>query len=164
MKPIEVIELKRKHLLRFANQSGADGETHAVGSMDNWIPRPKGNELKVLLSVLDESGITIKPSSFDALALPADINIDFTDKSSVTNAISEIVFIEIKTANQKRVKEDFTGYFFALTESEIAASEALGKKHKVALFNKITGAILMTSVSEIVKRAKSTNWQVSVQL
>jgi len=164
LKPIEVIELKRKHLLRFSSQNGADGETHAVDSMDDWIPRPKGNELKVLLSVLEESGITIKPTSFDALALPKDIKIDFTSKESVTNSISEMVFIEIKTANQKRVKEDFTGYFFALTESEIAASEVLGDKHKVALFNKITGVILMTSVAEIVKRAKSTNWQVSVQL
>lgn len=59
---------------------------------------------------------------------------------------------------------DFSGFFFALTEGEIAASEALGIRHRVALFNKLTGNIKMTSVVEIVAAAKSTNWQLSVQL
>ncbi|GAB3836001.1 hypothetical protein GCM10028821_33690 [Hymenobacter jeollabukensis] len=75
-----------------------------------------------------------------------------------------MVFIEIKTANQARVKDDFSGFFFALTESEIAAAEALGTRHRVALFNNITGAALLTSVADIMARAKSSSWQVSVQL
>ena len=164
MKPIEVIKLKRKHLARFANEAGAAGEAHVVESMNDWIPRPKGEGLKVLLSALEESGISIKHSSFDAIAHSKAGKLDFTDYSAVKAAIPEMVFIEIKTANQERVKEDFTGFFFALTESEIAASEALGKRHKVALFNKRTGVIKMTTVPEIIARAKSTNWQVSVQL
>ena len=103
MKPVDVIALKRNHLARFVNQHGADGEISAVESMDNWVPRPKGKELKVLLSVLGESGITIKSTSFDALSLPKNTIIDFTDKEAVKKIISKIAFIEIKTANQKRV-------------------------------------------------------------
>ena len=164
MKPIEVIELKRKHLARFANQTGAEGEVNAVDSMNDWTPRPKGEGLKVLLSALEESGVSIKGSSFDAISHANAEKLDFTNLTAVKAAISEMVFIEIKTANQERVKEDFTGFFFALTESEIAASEALGERHKVALFNKKTGVIQMTTVPEIIGRAKSTNWQVSVQL
>lgn len=164
MKPIEVIELKRRHLARFANQTGAEGEAHLVGSMSAWAGRPKGNGLKVLLSSLEELGITIKRSSFDAISHPDAENLDFSNHDEVRAAIPEMVFIEIKTADQGRVKDDFTGFFFALTESEIAASEALGKQHKVALFNKRTGLIQMTSVPEIISRAKSTYWQVSVQL
>lgn len=164
MKPIEVIELKRKHLARFANQTGAEGEAHAVDSMNDWVPRPKGNELKILLSALKSSGVEIKHSSFDAISHPNAEQINFANPLEVEAAVNEMVFIEIKTANQERVKEDFSGFFFALTESEISASEVLHGRHKVALFNKRTGAIQMTTVPEIIARAKSANWQVSVQL
>ncbi|MEW8294038.1 MAG: hypothetical protein AB2715_05210 [Candidatus Thiodiazotropha sp.] len=164
MKPIEVIELKRRHLARFANESGAEGEVYAIESMNEWIPRPKGNELKILLSALKKSGIEIKRSSFDAISHPDAAHINFAMPSEVETALDEMVFIEIKTANQERVKDDFTGFFFALTESEIAASEILQERHKVALFNKRTGVIKMTTVPEIISCAKSTNWQVSVQL
>ena len=164
MKPIEVIDLKRKHLARFANQTGAEGEAYAVDSMNDWVPRPKGNELKILLAALKGSGIEIKRSSFDAISHPNADKINFNNQSEVEAAVNDMVFIEIKTSNQERVKEDFTGFFFALTESEIAASEALQNRHKVALFNKRTGLIQITTVAEIIARAKSTNWQVSVQL
>ena len=73
-------------------------------------------------------------------------------------------FVEIKSANQARVKPGFSGFFFALTESEIVAAEALGKRHLVALYNKLTGELCLTSVPEILARAKSSNWQLSVQL
>ena len=142
MKPIEVIELKREHLARLVNQSGATGEIFVLDEMANWVPRPKGKGLRVLLSALEETGISIKGSSFDAISLPHTNQFDFTDLDAVKSIISEMVFIEIKTANQDRVKEDFSGFFFALTESEIAASEALGHRHKVALYNKKTGNIL----------------------
>ena len=144
MKPIEVIELKKKHLARFANQRGAEGEVYAVDSMNDWTPRPKGKGLKVLLKALANSGVSIKSSSFDAISHPYADKIDFTNAATVEAFISDMVFIEIKTANQERVKEDFTGFFFALTESEIAASKALGARHKVALFNKKTGFILIS--------------------
>ena len=117
-----------------------------------------------LLSALRKNGISIKASSFDAIALPDSLTIDFQDPQSVAVALSEMIFVEIKTANQSRVKDDFSGFFFALTESEIAASEALGDQHRVLLYNRTTDARLLTSVPEIIARARSTTWQVSVQL
>lgn len=164
MKPIEVIEAKKKHLARLANQSGAAGEVSAIESIENWVPRPRGKGLKVLLAALEAEGIKIKPSSFDAISLPSMSVIEFENMESVIATLHDMVFIEIKTANQSRVKDDFTGFFFALTESEITAAEALGERHKVALFNKVSGAMQLTSVPEILSRVKSSTWQVSVQL
>jgi len=164
LKPIEVIEAKKQHLARLANQRGAAGEIGVLEEMINWVPRPRGLGSKVLLATLRETGVVIKWSSFDAVALPHAQAIDFTDPDAVRAALPEMVFIEIKTANQKRVRADFSGFFFALTESEIAASDALGSRHRVALYNKLTGDLMITSVPEIIARAKSTNWQVSVQL
>lgn len=116
------------------------------------------------MAVLKESGVVIKGSSFDAIALPAGRVVDFTDAAAVAESLPDMVFIEIKTANQERVRPDFSGFFFALTEGELLVSEVLGPRHRVMLLNKATGAMLLTSVPEILARARSTNWQVSVQL
>ena len=161
MTPLEVIAAKRAHLDRLANQGGAAGERQAVLASE-WVPRPKGLALRGLIDALAATGVHIKASSFDALALPPDL--DITDSKEVSARLSEITFIEIKTANQPRVRGGFEGFFFALTENEIAAADALGSRHRVALYNKISGEILLTSVPEIVARAKSSTWQFSVQL
>lgn len=162
MKPIDVIAAKRAHVARLANQGGAAGEQDVILAKDDWVPRPKGAALRVLLEALADTGISIRPSSFDALAIPR--AIDFSDRDLVRQLLPQIVFIEIKTANQARVQPGFTGFFFALTESEIAAAELLGARHRVALFNNLTGELLMSSVTDIIARTRSMTWQLSVQL
>lgn len=160
----ELVELRRGHLLRFANQNGAAGEATILADQSRYIPRPKGLPAKNLLAALREAGQTIKLSSFDAIALPPGVTVDLTNMDSIRQRLPSMDFIEIKTANQTRVKEDFTGFFFAFTEAELLAAEILGERHKVLLVNKATGGMLLTSVAEILARSKSQNWQVSVQL
>lgn len=162
MSPLEVITAKRAHLARLANEGGAAGEQQAILSMDQWIPRPRGPDLRMLLEELAATGIVIRASSFDALALPSPIDIG--DRTQVRASLAAITFVEIKTANQPRVQPGFRGFFFALTESEIAAADQLGPRHRVALFNKLTGEMLLTSVADILARTKSMNWQLSIQL
>jgi hypothetical protein len=162
MNAIELIRAKRVHLARLANQSGAAGESTVLASSASWVPRPKGVPLRLLLSELRDGGIEIKPSSFDAIA--AAEQVDFLSAESIRANLHKMIFIEIKTANQPRVRPGFNGFFFALTESEIAAADQLGDRHKVALFNRVTDELLITSIPEILKRSRSVTWQVSVQL
>ncbi|PTQ12105.1 hypothetical protein CLG96_05940 [Sphingomonas oleivorans] len=150
------------HLARLANQGGAAGEIEAIAAVADWIPRPKGLGLKVLLAELARAGVSIKPSSFDAIAVASEVN--FQSPESTRLALENMVFIEIKASNQERVKPGFEGFFFALTESEIAAADQLGSRHRVALFNRLSGELLLTSVPEILHRSKSMTWQLSVQL
>lgn len=161
-KPLDLIREKRSHLARLANQSGAAGELAALASMDHWTPRPKGSALRRLLDALASDGIYIKASSFDAMATP--VPLAFGDLDVLRTQLMQTVFIEIKTANQARVKAGFAGFFFALTEREILAAEQLGDRHRVALYNNLTGELLLTSIPEILERSRSTNWQVSIQL
>lgn len=160
----ELINLKRQHIKRFANKNGAAGEAQFLANTARYAPRPKGARLAKLLAALRETGITVKGSSFDAIALPGAESVDFDDVESIKRTLPRMTFIEIKTANQARVTSDFSGFFFAFTEGEIAASEQLGERHKVLLVNKVTGTVMMTSVRQVLSRAKSLNWQVSVQL
>lgn len=162
MTPLEVIAAKRTHLNRMANEGGAAGEQDMVLASDQWVPRPKGQALRILLSALEKVGKPIKASSFDAISVPA--GVDLSDYGQVSERLSEFVFIEIKSANQARVRPGFAGFFFALTENEIAAADVLGHQHRVVLYNKIAGEILITSVPELVARARSSTWQLSIQL
>ena len=162
MTPLELVLLKRAHAARLANSTGARGEALSLALNTDWQPRPKGKHLSMLLLSLRETGVDIKGSAFDALALPHPV--DFADLASIRMAVREIVFIEVKTANQDRVKPGFGGFFFALTENELRAAEQLGERHLVALYNMKTGELAMTSVPEILARSRSTTWQVSVQL
>lgn len=164
MTPLELVQSKREHAARFANRRGADGEQIALEEMQHWMPRPSGTGLKVLLNELRTTGKVIKSTSFDAVHIPGVANIDFSDAEAVRAALPEMTFIEIKSASQSRVKPGFAGFFFALTEGEIAAAEVLGSKHRVALYNKLTGELLLSSVQEVILRARSSNWQLSVQL
>jgi hypothetical protein len=160
----DIIQAKRQHLGRLANTKGAAGEVAAIDAHTQWIRRPKGKALKTLMTALQEQGVSIKASSFDAIALPSTIELDFNDLPSIRAALPDMVFVEIKTASQTRVKDDFSGFFFAVTENEIAASQALGERHRVLLYNRATGGHFLTSVPDVIARAKSTTWQVSVQL
>lgn len=162
MKPLDVIRSKRAHLARLANQSGATGEQTALMAMEHWVSRPKGEALRKLLFALAETGVVIKASSFDALAISEPL--DFDTPGRLVEQVAGITFIEIKTANQTRVRPGFDGFFFALTESEIAAADQLGPRHRVALYNNLTSELLLTSVPEIIARSRSMNWQLSVQL
>jgi len=164
MKPREMLEIRRAHISRFSNISGMDGESSAVDSRANWINRPSGTELKNIITALNRERIHIKKSCFDAIEILNCATINFLDVDDICNNILNMVFIEIKTSNQKRVKPDFSGFFFALTEAEIVAAELLGDRFRVALFNNITKVILLTTVTNIIKRSKSMNWQLSVQL
>lgn len=160
----EIIDLKRRHALRLANQNGAAGEVHVLAQMPSYVPRPKGKQLANLISALAETGINIRKASFDAISIPDGCSVDFSEMDSIRQLLPAMTFIEIKTANQARVKPDFSGFFFAFTEGELLAAELLGERHKVFLVNKTTGTVMLTSVPEILARSKSLNWQVSVQL
>jgi hypothetical protein len=162
--PLDLINLKREHVKRLANQKGAAGELEVLAANVHYVARPKGAALDTRMAALRERGAAIKRSSFDAIALPEGRVVDFADPAAVATSLPDMVFVEIKTANQKRVRPDFSGFFFALTAGELMASEVLGVRHRVILLNKATGTMLLTSVPEILARARSTNWQVSVQL
>ena len=164
MTPLELVASRRKHAARLANQRGAAGELIALEEMLHWMPRPSGMGLKILLDELRAAGKVIKSTSFDAIHIPGVVRFDFSQALAVRATLPAMTFIEIKSATQSRVKPGFAGFFFALTEGEIAAAEVLGSQHRVALYNKLTSELQLTSVQEIITRARSTNWQMSVQL
>jgi hypothetical protein len=149
--PLDLINLKREHVKWLANQKGAAGELEVLAANVHYVARPKGAALNILMAALRERGAVMKRSSFDAIALPEGRVVDFADPAAVATSLSDMVFVEIKTANQKRLR----------TPSIPPPS---AQKRIVRNPGEQTGTMLLTSVPEILARACSTNWQVSVQL
>jgi hypothetical protein len=164
MGAVDLLRLRREHVDRLAATSGAAGEIAAATVVLAWIPRPKGADLKRLIATLADEGIEIQGSAFDFIAVPEGVVVDLKQTDSIRAALPRLTFIEVKTANSARVLPGFKNFFFALTEKEILASDALGSQHVVVLFNKATEEMLYTSVQAILSQSRSTNWQVSVQL
>jgi hypothetical protein len=112
-RPVDLINLKREHVKRLANQNGAAGEADVLAANVHYVAQPKGRGLDVLMDALKESGIVVKRSSFDAIALPHASVVNFIDKDAVKANLEDMVFVEIKTTSQARVRPDFSGFFFA---------------------------------------------------
>jgi hypothetical protein len=164
MKASELIDGKRKHLGRFTNSIGASGERALVLSQDNWVERPRGREIKILLSCLEERNIRIKASSFDAIQVPEEVKVDFSLRDSVAASLSVLKFIEIKTSSKVTVDADFNGFYFSISEAELLAAEALGDQYVVALHHKVSQTYRFYSMDEIFRRRRSLSWQVSIQI
>jgi hypothetical protein len=96
--------------------------------------------------------------------LPAGCTANFDSVEDLRKVLPDMIFIEVKTATQERVKADFTNFFFAFTENEISAASQLGERYKVALYNSRTKELVISSLQDIMARAGSTTWQVSIQL
>ena len=157
----DLLAQRNARIDRLSATSGVIAERTAIREM-NWRARPKGAEMSLVLRELEKSGVRIKSTSFDAIAGAQ--AIDFLDQKQIRRHLPSMVFIEIKSTKNKRVKEGFEGYFFALTENEIHAAEQLGEKYRVALINSLSSEMILTSVPTILRHAKSKNWQLSVQL
>jgi hypothetical protein len=126
----ELLTSKKQHLARLSAMNGASGEVAALKGMPSGIARPKGVAWKALYEALVRSGISIRSSSFDFIILPSDTTIDFKSPESLDAMLPHMIFVEVRTSNQSRVKASFGGFIFALTESEIAAAEQLGDRHR----------------------------------
>jgi hypothetical protein len=119
----EILALKREHLDRLANARGAAGEVAIVTGNTQFMSRPKGMPLRTLMSALRASGVSIKPTSFDAIAIPAGAVLNWGEPQSVARLLTDLVFIELKTASQPRVKDDFSDFFLALFDLGVGSAQ-----------------------------------------
>lgn len=161
---LDILEARRTHLARLATTRGAKGEASVLSASEGWLPRPKGKHSKNLRAALEAKGIKIKITSFDMISMTKGQSVDFNSVESITNALPNMIFLEVKTANKEIVQPGFGRFFFAFTEHEISASKQLGQCYRVVLYNSRTKELLITSLQEVMARAGSSTWQVSIQL
>ena len=83
------------------------------------------------------------------LSAPLDLN----ELAEVEKHLEHIRVFEVKST-RKKLRSDFSGYFFALTAAEVLVAQSLKKQFGFVLVNTGTGEHLEMSLSEIFARAK----------
>lgn len=92
--------------------------------------------------------------AFDAVRIPAEIEVDLDDLASVEANLRELTLYEVKSTNRKKLEDDFKGYFFALTTAELLVAQSLGTQFRFLLVHIHTGARLELSLQDLLKRAR----------
>jgi hypothetical protein len=112
---------------------------------------PNASQKLLLLVELAKRNVVIYGKAFDILKLSG--NVDLDDPIAIGRNLEKITFCEIKSSNRK-LPDDFKGYFFALTGAELLVAQNLKHRFKFILVNIQTGTHLELSLQELLGRAR----------
>lgn len=112
---------------------------------------PTGKQRQNLLVAFAKRGKVVYGKAFDVVKLSAPVDLD--DLAAVEKHLEQIKIFEAKST-RKKLRSDFSGYFFALTAAEVLVAQSLKKQFGFVLVNTGTREHLEMSLSEIFARAK----------
>jgi len=112
---------------------------------------PTGRQRQNLLVAFAKRGKVVYGKAFDVVKLSGAVDLD--DLAQVERHLEQVTVFEIKSS-RKKLRSDFSGYFFALTAAEVLVAQSLKKQFGFVLVNTGTREHLEMSLSEIFARAK----------
>ncbi len=121
---------------------------------------PTGKQRQNLLVAFAKRGKVVYGRAFDVVKLSAPV--DLADPAEVERYLERIKVFEVKST-RKRLRPDFSGYFFALTAAEVLVAQSLKEQFGFVLVNTGTREHLEMSLSGIFARAKGIypTWSIS---
>lgn len=112
---------------------------------------PTSAQKHLLLIEFAKANLVVYGKAFDIVKLSGSINLD--DSQEIANNLDKIVLCEIKSSS-RNLTEDFRGYFFALTTSELLVAQNLKLRYKFVFVNVTTGFYTELTLQEIFGRAR----------
>jgi len=112
---------------------------------------PTAKQKANLLVAFAKKGKVVYGKAFDIVKLSS--SLDLSELSDVETNLEKIVIYEIKST-KKKLRADFSSYFFALTGAEVLVAQSLKKQFRFVLVNTSTNDHLEISLAEIFSRAK----------
>ena len=121
---------------------------------------PTGRQRQNLLVAFAKRGKVVYGKAFDVVKLSGSVDLD--DLAQVEKHLEQVTVFEIQSS-RKKLRSDFSGYFFALTAAEVLVAQSLKKQFGFVLVNTRTREHLEMSLSEIFARAKGIypTWSIS---
>ena|SRR5438132_4963607 len=113
---------------------------------------PTGKQRQNLLIAFAKRGKVVYGKAFEVVKLSAFVNLD--GLVEIEKQLEHVTVFEIKST-RKKLRSDFSGYFFALTAAEVLVAQSLKRQFSLVLVNTGTGEHLEMSLAEIFSRAKS---------
>lgn len=112
---------------------------------------PTAKQRQNLLVAFAKRGKVVYGRAFDVVKLSGPV--DLNDLAEVEKHLVQITVFEIKST-RKKLRPDFSGYFFGLSAAEVLVAQSLKKQFGFVLVNTGTREHIEMSLSEIFARAK----------
>ena len=97
---------------------------------------PTGKERQNLLVAFAKRGKVVYGKAFDLVKLSTPVDLE--ELAEVEKHLEQIKVFEVKST-RKKLRSDFSGYFFALTAAEVLVAQSLKKQFGFVLVNKRRG-------------------------
>ena len=134
-----------------SGQKTANAEAAILVAKNAGFILPTGKQRQNLLVAFAKKGKVVYGKAFDVVKLSG--SIDLNDLVEVEKHLAQITVFEIKST-RKKLRPDFSGYFFGLTAAEVLVAQSLKKQFGFVLVNTGTREHIEMSLSEIFARAK----------
>lgn len=112
---------------------------------------PTSAQKRLLLVEFARRNFVVYGKAFDLVKLVGAVNLD--SAVDVSRNLDSITLCEIKSSNRK-LPDDFKGYFFALTTAELLVAQNLKRRYKFILVNTATEAFVELTLQELFGRAR----------
>lgn len=123
---------------------------------------PTARQKQNLVVAFAKLGKIIYGKAFDVVKIKPGSNFSLDELDDVEVNLHRITLVEIKST-RKKVGEDFSKFFFALTGAEVLVAQSLKSQFHFVLVDTTTGKHLEISLGEIFGRAKGIypTWSIS---
>lgn len=112
---------------------------------------PSAKQKQNLLVAFAKRGKVVYGRAFDIVRVSGSVDLD--DLADLEAKLDKVTIFEIKST-KKKLRADFSGYFFALTAAEVLVAQSLTAHFKFVLVNTGTREHLEMDLNEIFARAK----------
>ena len=112
---------------------------------------PSAKQKANLLIAFAKKGKVVYGRAFDIVKLSE--AVDLNSLEDVESNLQKVVIYEIKST-KKKLRSDFSSYFFALTGAEVLVAQSLKKQFRFVLVNTTSNDHLEMTLAEIFARAK----------
>jgi hypothetical protein len=121
---------------------------------------PSARQKQNLVVAFAKKGKVVYGKAFDTVRISGSVNLD--DLADVESNLQRITIFEIKST-RKKLPDDFSNYFFALTAAELLVAQSLKNQFRFVFVNTGTGAHLEMNLNKIFERAKGIypTWSIS---
>jgi len=121
---------------------------------------PTAKQKQNLLVAFAKKNKVIYGKAFDIIKLSSSVNL--SDLADVEKHLQKVTVFEIKST-KKRLRPDFSKYFFSLTTAEILVAQSLKKQFRFVFVNTATGQYIELDLTDIFSRARAIypGWSIS---
>ncbi len=143
-----------------SGQQTAKKACEILVALNDGFVVPTSRQKANLLVAFAKKGKLVYGRAFDIVKSPTQVNLD--ELSDVEKNLRNLTIFEVKST-RKRLKPDFSAFFFGLSGAEVLVAQSLREQFRFAFVNTTTGDHMELTLAEVFSKAKGiySTWSIS---